>query len=51
MSDKVQLNQEQDRILSIGFFRGLTMFMLVTGITGVFHILADNQKGGAVIEL
>ena len=51
MSDKVNLNQEQDRILSIDFFRGFTMFMLVTGITGVFHILADNQKGGAVIEL
>jgi predicted acyltransferase len=51
MNDKVQLNQEQDRILSIDFFRGFTMFMLVTGITGVFQILADNQKGGAVIEL
>ena len=51
MSDKVQLNQEQDRILSIDFFRGFTMFMLVTGITGVFHILADNQKGGVIIAL
>ncbi len=50
MSDKIQLNQEQDRILSIDFFRGFTMFMLVTGITGVFHILADGQKGGVVIE-
>lgn len=50
MNDKVQLNQEEGRILSIDFFRGFTMFMLVTGITGVFHILADNQKGGAIIE-
>jgi predicted acyltransferase len=49
MSEKVQLNQEQDRILSIDFFRGFTMFMLVTGITGVFHILAESGKGGEVI--
>jgi predicted acyltransferase len=51
MKDKVELNQEQDRILSIDFFRGFTMFMLVTGITGVFHILADSQKGGVAIAL
>ena len=43
MNDKVQLNQEQQRILSIDFFRGFTIFMLVSGITGVFNILADNQ--------
>ncbi len=49
MSEKVQLNQEQDRVLSIDFFRGFTMFMLVTGITGVFHILAESGKGGEVI--
>ena len=49
MNEKVQLNREQDRILSIDFFRGFTMFMLVTGITGVFHILADSQKGGVII--
>jgi len=51
MDDKIQLNQEQERILSIDFFRGFTMFMLVTGITGVFFILQDGQKGGAVIAL
>ncbi len=49
MNGKIQLNQEQDRILSIDFFRGFVMFMLVTGITGVFHILADGQKGGVII--
>lgn len=49
MSEKTELNKVQDRILSIDFFRGFTMFMLVTGITGVFHILAEGNKGGAVI--
>ena len=49
MNDKIELNKEQGRILSIDFFRGFTMFMLVTGITGVFHLLADGQKGGVII--
>ena len=51
MAEKLNLDQEQGRVLSIDFFRGFTMFMLVTGITGVFHILAENDKGGAVINL
>jgi len=51
MSDKVQSNQEQTRILSIDFFRGFTMFMLVTGIATIFNGLADQGKGGALIHL
>jgi predicted acyltransferase len=51
MEDKIKLDHEQGRVLSIDFFRGFTMFMLVTGITGVFHILADSEKGGALIAL
>jgi predicted acyltransferase len=50
MDSKVQLKQEQNRILSIDFFRGFTMFMLVTGITGVFFEFVDKGKGGAVIS-
>jgi predicted acyltransferase len=50
MSEKIQLNQEQDRILSIDFFRGFTMFMLVTGIINIFHELAENNMGGAFIS-
>lgn len=49
MNDKVQLIREEDRVLSIDFFRGFTMFMLVTGITGVFHILASGNVGGGFI--
>ncbi len=51
MSTPVQSVQEQNRVLSVDFFRGFTMFMLVTGITGVFHELAENGKGGAVITI
>ena len=47
MEQKFHLTTEQDRILSIDFFRGFTMFMLVTGITGVFHIIAESNVGGA----
>jgi predicted acyltransferase len=46
-----QLNQEQDRILSIDFFRGFTMFMLVTGIAGIFNEMVEQGKGGDVIAL
>ncbi len=49
MSTPLQSVQEQNRVLSVDFFRGFTMFMLVTGITGVFHELAENNRGGAII--
>jgi len=51
MSDKVQLNQEQDRILSIDFFRGFTMFMLVTGIATIFNGIVEEGKAGTIITL
>ena len=51
MSNPVQLNQEQNRILSIDFFRGFTMFMLVTGIATVFNGIVEAGKGGVVLEL
>jgi predicted acyltransferase len=50
MSEKIQLKQEQNRILSIDFFRGFTMFMLVSGITGLFVEMIDHGKGGMVIS-
>jgi len=46
-----QLSKEQDRILSIDFFRGLVMFILVSGIGTLFNGLAEQGKGGALIEL
>ncbi len=51
MSNQVKLTQEQDRILSIDFFRGFTMFMLATGIAGIFNGLIEQGKGGAIIAL
>lgn len=36
MSDTILLKQEQNRIFSIDFFRGFTMFMLVGGLGGLF---------------
>lgn len=46
-----QLNKEQDRILSIDFFRGLTMFILVSGIGTLFNGLVAQGKGGEFIAL
>jgi len=51
MNNKIQLDKEQDRILSIDFFRGFTMFMLVTGIATLFNGITEQGKGGAVITL
>ena len=49
MSNTIQLNQEQNRILSIDFFRGFTMFMLVGGLEGLFGRV-DPDKSGAIIS-
>lgn len=48
MSDTTGLTREQDRIFSIDFFRGFTMFMLVGGLEGLFSKL-DPAEYGAVI--
>lgn len=48
MSYTNQLNQEQNRILSIDFFRGFTMFMLVGGIAGLFEKVDQNNSSRIV---
>jgi predicted acyltransferase len=48
-SESINLAKEQDRILSIDFFRGFTMFMLVGGVEGLFSNL-DPAKVGPVIH-
>jgi predicted acyltransferase len=48
MSTPVQLSQEQNRILSIDFFRGFTMFMLVCGISGLFNNISPDQSGPVI---
>jgi len=45
MSDSINLTQEQDRIFSIDFFRGFTMFMLVGGLEGLFSKLDPANIG------
>lgn len=42
MSDSIHLKQEQNRIFSIDFFRGFTMFMLVGGLGGLFGKLDSS---------
>lgn len=49
MHGTTQLNQKQGRILSIDFFLGLTMFILVSGIAGLFDEMIAKGKGGAII--
>ena len=49
MSDSINLTQEQDRIFSIDFFRGFTMFMLVGGLEGLFGKL-DPANSGPVVN-
>lgn len=49
MTTLIQSEKAPDRVLSVDFFRGFTMFMLVTGITNVFHELARNGMGGGII--
>lgn len=49
MSDSIHLKQEQNRIFSIDFFRGFTMFMLVGGVGGLFGNM-DPEKTGPVVN-
>ena len=51
MDTTVQLSKEQNRILSIDFFRGLVMFILVSGIGTLFNGLTEQGQGGALIAL
>lgn len=44
------LNQEQNRILSVDFFRGFTMFMLVGEFSGFFHAMKNPSLDGTFIS-
>lgn len=44
-----ELTKEQGRILSIDFFRGLVMFLLVSGIATLFHQMVNEGQGGSFI--
>jgi predicted acyltransferase len=45
MTDSIQLSKEENRIFSIDFFRGFTMFMLVGGLGGLFGQLNSSEFG------
>lgn len=45
----VQLKPEPNRVLSVDFLRGFTMFMLVSGITGLVVEMTSRGKGGPVL--
>ncbi len=49
MDQPLKPGQSQTRILSIDFFRGITLFILVSGIAKVFIELAKAGKGGTII--
>jgi predicted acyltransferase len=44
------LNQEQHRILSIDFFRGFTMFLLVGEFSGFFDVMINPSLDGTIIS-
>ena len=50
MTTPNQLAQEQERILSIDFFRGLTMFLLIGEFSGLFSSLVDPAFRGTIVE-
>jgi len=51
MTENTQPKPDQNRVLSVDFFRGFTMFMLVSGITGLFVEMISRGKGGPVITV
>jgi predicted acyltransferase len=50
MSNAITLNQEQNRILSIDFFRGFTMFMLVGEFSEFFSAMVDPSLDGTIVS-
>ena len=47
--NQVQVDQKQSRVLSIDFFRGFVMLLLVSGISELFNGMVQEGKGGALI--
>lgn len=43
MTNQAKLNSDQERILSIDFFRGFTMFLLISGYGQLFDVTSSNQ--------
>jgi predicted acyltransferase len=45
------LTRDNDRVLSIDFFRGLTMFLLIGEFSGLFECMTDPGLTGTVISV
>jgi predicted acyltransferase len=50
MNQPAQLTMEQERILSVDFFRGLTMFLLIGEFSELFGSLVDPYFNGTIIS-
>jgi predicted acyltransferase len=50
MTNSAQLTAENERILSIDFFRGITMFLLIGEFSGLFESLTDPFFQGTVVS-
>jgi predicted acyltransferase len=51
MTQQVQLVREQERILSVDFFRGLTMFLLIGEFSELFTSLVDPAFNGTIVAV
>ena len=49
MTNPIQFNQEQDRILSVDFFRGFTMFLLIGESTEIYSHIQSIQ-GSSIMQ-
>ena len=49
MNNSMQLNQEQNRILSVDFFRGFTMFLLIGESTELYSHF-QNIQGSSIMQ-
>ena len=50
MSNAITLNQKQNRILSVDFFRGFTMFLLIGGFTENYNVLVNPAMDGTIVS-
>jgi predicted acyltransferase len=50
MANAIQLTTEHDRILSIDFFRGITMFLLIGEFSELFNYLKDPYFEGTIVS-
>jgi len=50
MTNSAQLSKENDRVLSIDFFRGITMFLLIGEFSELFGSLMDPYFNGTIVS-